>query len=288
MGPFLPLFSIEVEHGFFPGNVCRGLHFVPTPDSAAKLARARCLLRPTEAGALVLYDATATSLLQALAADADEPFCLDFLVRTDDALFANYTDGLSSTVPSLPMFDSTQAVAEGNRWRLHAGTTAGPNDLQCLDGPRAAELLAQRERLARPAFTVSITVTAADVAADAPPGKRYFCCLQARTTVWKYCLFGAWSEDPADPVQVVDLAQAWRFEAAVAERLADGQDVLAVRSSTRIPLQQRSDRRFQLRQRSGSTERVLVKRLPVATARQLSRETLGGEPTLVSEIYVHR
>jgi hypothetical protein len=288
MGPFQPLFSVEVEHGFFPGAVCRGLRFVPTPAAAARLERARCLLRSTDRGVLVLHDAGAAPVLQALAGAVDEPLRLDFLVRATDPLFANYTEGLASTLTALPMFDTEHALPDGERWRLHTGASAGPADLQRLDAPRATALLARQERLAPPAFTVSITVSAADAAAPPPQGKRYFCRLQARTTVWKYCLFGTWVEANDDPVQVVDLAQGWRFEPAVAERLADGQEVLAVRSSTRIPLQQRSDRRFQLRQRSGGADRVLIKRLPVASARQLSRETVGGEPTLVSDIYVHR
>jgi hypothetical protein len=275
MGPFLPLFSIEVEHSFFPDDRCRGLRFTPTPDSVYRLERARCLLRATDRGVIVLHDASALPVLRSVASDADQALRIDFLVRAADPLFANYTERLADAPASVPVFDSTQAVADGGRWHLHAG--AG-----------AAAMLARRDLLAPPAFVVSITVTPEDLAAPAPQGKSYCCHLHARTTVWKYCLLGVWAEQAEDPPQVVDLAQACHFEAPVAESLVDGQHMLAVRSSTRIPLQQKSDRRFQLRQRSGNADRVLIKRLPVASARHLSRETLGGEATFVSEIHVHR
>ena len=59
-------------------------------------------------------------------------------------------------------------------------------------------------------------------------------------------------------------------------------------SSAPIALQERSPQRFQLRRQGTGADKVLIKRLPVASPSQINRETLGGVPTLVSEIYVHR
>jgi hypothetical protein len=107
----------------------------------------------------------------------------------------------------------------------------------------------------------------------------------ARSPVWKYCLLGDWA---SEDVRIVDLAREAEFTPAVTENLAGGRDAKAIRSSTGIALRNRSSRRFQLRGVDGNTERVLIKRLPVAGARHLARETIDGTPTWVSEIYVHR
>lgn len=319
MGPFLPLFSLEVEHSYFPGNVCRGLGFVLTASSAHRLERAGCLLRMTDRGLIVLFDSSNADALRTRANDAIEPLRFDFLTRAADTHFANYTEGGFGSATSLLMLDSQQAVHDPatGRWRLHAGDNAGDPEVRLLKSDWAIEVLSPQERRAPPHFVLSIGVSAADVTEAQKQGKqqgrRYFCRLQARATVWKYCLFGDWAEAPGE-VQVIDLAQACQFDAAVGERLPDGQSVLAVRSSAPIALQERSERRFQLRRRSSgssgssgtnnthsttitngsgtglgnSTDKVLIKRLPVASPQQLNRETLGGVSTLVSEIFVHR
>jgi hypothetical protein len=293
MGPYLPLFSLEVEHSYFPGNVCRSLGLVPTAESARRLERTGCLLRPTDRGLIVLFDASAADALRMHAGDVDEPLRFHFLARATDPAFANYTDATIGASPSLLMLDSRRAALDegSGRWRLHAAAAAGAADLRGLDSPEAIEALSVHERRAPPHFAVSVGIEAAEVAQAARgQGRRYVCRLEARATVWKYVLFGDLAEatKDQDEVLVVDLGQAFQFAAAVGERLPDGQSVLTVRSAAPIALQERSERRFQLRRRGSGTDKVLIKRLPVASPRQLSRETLGGIPTLVSEIYVHR
>ncbi|PIM50603.1 hypothetical protein CS062_24185, partial [Roseateles chitinivorans] len=105
--------------------------------------------------------------------------------------------------------------------------------------------------------------------------------------VWKYCLFGDWPE-PA--LAVVDLAGETEFSAPAPDRLDNGTPMLAIRSRVRLPLAQRSPRRFQLRSRpdGAGSPKVLIRRLPTAAAQLLARETIDGQPTIVSEIHVHR
>lgn len=291
MGLYRPLLQIEVEHTFFPADVCRGLRYTLTEASARLLDRAGCLVRETDRGLLLLHDSADTAALRALTRLAHEPFLIHWLVRASDALFANYTASATHTPRPLLVLDPTRhALARAAGLPpLPADHLDTEADLARLGSPWLCPLLSRHERLLPPDFTLSVVVTAADIAAAAQHARQLVCCLQARATVWKYCLIGNWADaQDAEQVQVVDLAQAWQFDAAVDERLANGQVALAVRSKASIPLQQRSDRRFQLRQRSGGTDKVLIKRLPVASARQLSRDAPGGLSTLVSEIYVHR
>ena len=290
MGPFLPLFSLEVAHSYFTDGVCQGLGLAPTPASARQVERIGGLVRRTDRGLVLAFDASKVEALRLQAGDPDDPLRFDFLGRSSDPSFANYTDLPVGSARALTMLDSRRAVHEPatGHWRLHLGANAGEADLRGLDSPEATDALSVHERRAPPHFAVSVTIEPADVdAAAASEGRRYVCRLAARATVWKYCLFGDFAEAGGD-LQVVDTVQACPFDDAVGERLPDGQAILAVRSRAPIALQDRSERRFQLRQRTDGTDKVLVKRLPVASPRQISREVLGGVPTLVSEIYVHR
>jgi len=107
----------------------------------------------------------------------------------------------------------------------------------------------------------------------------------ARAAVWKYWLIGDWHDSE---LKVVDPDNQVAFLQAQDATLPDGRAALTIRSAAPIAILRRSPFRFQLRGRAGSSERLLVKRLPVAGTEQLTREprALGG--SLVSEIYVHR
>lgn len=293
MASYQVLFSIEVLHAYYPGGVCPDLRFTPSDDTAQWLARAGCLVRPAERGLMVLFDAERTDALRALAAPPDGPLQAHWGVRCGDPLFGNCTEAAASTPRPLLVLAADRDDAErrdpaGQPAPLPADRITRPADLARLASPWLSPVLGPRERRLPPDFTVSLLLGPHDLAAAMQAPRRYRCRLQARATVWKYCFVGDWVDNGAPAIQVVDLAQACGFGPPHDEPLPDGRTALAVRSTTRIPLQQRSDRRFQLRQRSGDTDKVLIKRLPVASARQLSRETVGGEPTLVSEIYVHR
>lgn len=289
MAAYQPLFSIEAEHTYFADAACRALQLLPTPASAALLANTGCLLRPLRHGVAVAYDRDAADAVRLQIRDAHTPLCLDFLGGTQDARFALYTD-LPGPAATLLMFHSDAALREddGGRWRLHAQAHVSQADQVPLDKPPASELLTRRERLVPPRLAVRVRVSEHDLDHAEPTGKRYLLRFQARATVWKYYVVGDWGDWAQDQIHIVDLQRETGFDAAVPEPLPDGRTALAVRSLTRIPLQERPAHRFQLRGRSGSTERVLVKRLPVAGSSPWSVETIRGEPTPVSEIYVHR
>jgi hypothetical protein len=288
MGTYLPLLSVEAGHGYFSDGACRDLELQPTAASAARLAHCGCLLRPLPGGLAVACDGDSLDALRLQAADPDDPFCVDLLARSHDPLFANYTeapppDGTAGVM----LFDSAGAVAEGpDQWRLHAQPSVAPDDRVPLDAPVLAQMLTPRQRRLPPRFAVRIRIRPEDLQDLPPRAKRYVLRFQARATVWKYYLVGDWAQDQ---LSVVDLGREAEFEPAQPDRLADGRAALAVRSQARIALHERPAQRFQLRGRSnGGTERVLIKRLPVAGARQLSMESIRGVPTPVSEIFVHR
>ncbi len=316
MAPLLPRLALTIEHAYAGGAPCDALRLEPGERSARRLARSGAVLRARPGGFDLWADDTAYDALRdPLDGARDEPPgdgtagpALTWRVSTADPLFANYTDGLARTPDRVLAFDSVRAVADtpaaagaspaanaalapapaGTAWRLHAADEAGSADQRPIDDPLIAGELSARDRLLPPALLVTLRLPPPPAAADTPDPaapRRYRLRLPTRATVWKYCLLGDWEHDG---LRVVDLGREVDFGPAENETLAGGRPALAIRSRAGIGLQQRSTRRFQLRGVDGSSDRVLVRRLPVAGAGQLARETIGGVPTWVSEIFVHR
>ncbi len=77
------------------------------------------------------------------------------------------------------------------------------------------------------------------------------------------------------------------FEVGEPETLSDKRPALTFRSKTYIPLRERPDCRFQLRERNSGAGKVLIRRLPVATASQIGKEVIDGVETAVSEMFIN-
>jgi len=297
IGPYLPLFDFEVQHTFFPDGLCaNALRFVLAPTSAELLQRSGLVARAGEAGVAVFADGSRLEALRLIVRDAEEPFCLTWLAYAADPLFGNYTEGLVYPPDGIPLFDGDSAVAEGptGRWRLQRAAYVSAADARPLEDETVAQALSGKSQRVPPLFVVTLGLPALDdgsasVGAPAaewlPEPRRYVLRFATRAAVWKYWLIGDWRT--SEP-QVVDPDGRASFLQAQMATLPDGRPALTIRSVAPIEILRRSPFRFQLRGRAGSNERVLVKRLPVAGAAQLTRETgaLGG--SVVSDIYVHR
>jgi hypothetical protein len=317
MAPYRLLFEIAVRHAFYAPAPCAGLRLTPTPASALKLRRIGALLRPTAEGVAAYGDADRLPALHAQAQDTAEPLEFYLLGRSNDRDFAGATAGLAGAEGQVLLLDSASAQApDAEGWRLlHAGEFAGvdkivPTWLPPLGDTPATDTTPQIEgalpaadRRVAPAFVLRIRIEAAPAApaasAGAAParaaaaqawatqalGRRWCLALQARATHWKYLMPADWA---AQAPQVVDLAGRIGFETPRSEPLADGHMALAARSRSPITLHQRPRQRFQLQAQMPAADKVLVKRLPVASAGQLHMETIDGVRTLVSEIFVNR
>ena len=102
---------------------------------------------------------------------------------------------------------------------------------------------------------------------------------------WKYYFIGDWERDGlyvADPDETVE------FSELAPERLPNGREVLSALSAIPIALAERAGQRFQLRRRTGSGDKLVVKRLPVASASRWGTQPLQSGRSLITEIYVNR
>lgn len=320
MSAYLLLCEVAVRHDFYAPAPCAGLSLAPTPASARLLHRLGALLRPTAEGVAIYADRARLPALHARARDPSAPLAFYLMGRSNDADFAIATAGLAPAEGLVLLLDSARAQApDADGWqRLHAAPFAGADDAVSSDQPplgdtpatgaaaRIEGALPAAERRVPPAFVLRLGVDApalqpagtsrASVAPDAAEraiqawaeqalGRRWRLHLQARSTHWKYLLPADWA---AQQPQVVDLAGEMGFTAPRAEALANGLTALAARSSRPIALHRRPTQRFQLLAQQPAADKVLVKRLPVASAGQLHLESIDGVRTLVSEIFVNR
>ncbi|HEY1397353.1 hypothetical protein [Roseateles sp.] len=302
MGPYFPLLQVDVAHGYYADGRCRGLRFVPAGTTAERLRRADALVR-ADGGSLRIHGpAEAIARLRADAEDSsgafDDSDALSWCVFATDDDFACGTEDGADRPRELLWVQPTEAmdpdagstVATGDA--IHIALEARPT---ALTAPELAPLLTPHDRRVVPFALVHLPLSRLPGRGPArEPAAwpvRYRWPLAPRATVWKYCLLGDWTE-PA--LAVVDLAGETDFTPPAPECLDDGTPMLAIRSLQRVPLAQRSPRRFQLRSRfeggagHGNNDKVLIRRLPTAAAQLLARETIAGQPAIVSEIHVHR
>lgn len=319
MEAYLLLFEIAVRHAFYAPAPCAGLRLTPTPASALKLRRIGALLKPTAEGVAVYVDGTRLHALHALAQDSRDPLEFYFIGRSSDRDFARTTAGLAGSEGRVLLLDSASAQApDAAGWRLlHPGEFADVGSAVPTHEPPLGETpvtattaaidgaLPPADRRVAPPFVLRIRVDApaalgtsarrkrktpseADAARDwgvTALGRRWCVSLQARATHWKYLLPAEWA---VQAPQVLDLDLRVGFEPVRAAALPDGRSALCARSTSAIVLHQRPQQRFQLLALAPAADKILVKRLPVASAGQLYMETIDGVRTLVSEIFVNR
>jgi hypothetical protein len=295
------LFDITVEHRYFADSYCRSLQWQPAGSVAGVLKNALCTWRTTTNGVSVYADVARTRLLKDMLAATVPPYSFGLSARTEDPLFRHYTDGIGSAPTAQFTLDSAKGVREGDgRIRLHAKECLSQDDraLQAIDEPLVysqsrnpdmpREHRVQRPRATAPQFDIRIGIDIdsfeRNASSSSAEGSRYRLRFAARQTFWQYNVLG---ELAPDELGVVDAADQIGFDAHGSRRLANGHIAHTFRSKTPIPLQERASQRFQLQAREQGAVRVLVKRLPVASAGQFSIEEHAGAPRWVSEIYVH-
>lgn len=288
MGPFLPLFSIAVEHDFFGDGLWRSVRFVPTPESQALIDSAGFLVRNTPGGIELYYDEGRAESLKLYLDDAGGELGFGFKVYVEDEVFKNYSEAFLASPGALAFCRSDRGVQVGDRIRLHREEQVSQQDMEPIDSAELASLLGRWDRQVPPAFAVQVKLPSAsggslaEFLESAPTG--WFLRFGARRTYWTYFLLGPFADKR---VNVVDLDEGMGFEPLGTVLLSDDRPALAFRSVAAIGMRQRPPNRFQLRESGSGNGKILVRRLPVAAANQLSRQTIQGSVVAVSEIYVN-
>jgi hypothetical protein len=294
MGRHHLLFSVRVEHDFFLGG-CRDLVFEPTPETRANVSSLGLLRRTTVDGVALFFDDSRADGLRLRAGEAD-PLWFAWRIRSRDRAFENYTQPSPRKFESKVLFFSNLPArdtrdpdeAGGGPMRLHAGRSVADVDFTDWDrvaqAPMPEGLGNPRDRRLPPHFVAAIRIGTGDPGPTLEAGQHYVIRFGARETVWKYYVLGLGSKGAP---YVADADSQIEFVAGEDESLAGDRTARVFRSTTPITLQDRSEIKLQLRESSTGNGRILVRRLPVATAAQIYREVVDGNETFVSEIYVN-
>ena len=289
MGRYLPLFSFEATHDFFADGRCHELDCVATSETETTIAKTGLLSRNMTHGVRVFYDRDTLDGLRDQAADQDQPLDLTFKVFSRDKLFGIYTRPPTYTENAILYVDNSQVESNtGAAIRLHQAEYLSEADLENLSSTLFHDVFSPRDLLVKPLMVVKIRITSndAELLAEQHPvtSKNYFVNFRATQTIWKYYLLG---DIAKEGLYIADIDNGIEFESGQAETLSDARTALTFRSKTYIPLQERSGCRFQLRERNSGTGRVLIRRLPVASANQIGREVVAGEEMPVSEMFIN-
>ncbi len=282
MGSYHPLFHLRVQHLFFNEASGLRLDFVPTPYSQALLQRAGLLTRASANGLDVFYDAEKTEALGHYLSDSDDPFSFQYRVFSKDPRFRNYTKAPAYRDDALLYFGNQNVLDDAlHGFLLHTSPSVSEADFRSLESPELVSLLSKKDHLLRPAFVVDLRLSESVLREGA---KHYVIQFDARATYWKYYFLGHLTEK--EPC-ISDLNNKTEFEFGGTTVLPGDQTAFVFRSKTAIPLRENFQSRFQLREKREGNGKIIIKRLPFASAHQISTETINGKESVVSEIYVN-
>lgn len=284
---YLPFCYLQLQHDYFSDGFLQQAVLVPGADTARLLSNAQLLLKTTKQGAMLLLDSSRRDIA---AACFDSPQRLQFLLYSRDAQFGNYTEPALQQGQLLYCDGSTAAQTEDGRWRLHATAELSAADIISSTDSKL-NALAELKQLPLPVLVLALTITAADISrADVTAAQHYLLKFGSRRSIWRYYLCG---DSFAAAVQIRDLAQPPSAETAAQfvqqpdVTLANGRSAKVFHSAAPLALAQQSPYRFALVSQDNHSEKIHIKRLPVATAGQCGMAVVNGVPSNVAEIYLN-
>ncbi len=289
MSVYTPLFTLTVEHGFYDDGLIPGLRFVATDRTAQIIHNCALLIKPVAGGIVVLQDRNSSEALSLYAASDEEPLYLVFKAHAADAVFKSRSDVSIAAHDTIPLFDNrnTEPTSDGPV-RLHDGEHVSMIDLASVDDNRVTDILDHRERGFSPLFIVNIQINTEHLAAvggdsNMPP-INYYIRFKERQLFWKYYLVGGMARES---LFLVDADSQAEFILSGKELLEDRREAITFRSTRRLPLKASAHYRFQLKERDNGSEKVIIKRLPMADVARLGRAVIDGRSEVVSEIYIN-
>lgn len=268
MGSLAAILNVTVEHGFYADGLAQGLAFRPDAGTTRRLQAPWWAMRTNDHQLLVVGDLDA-------AAAADDLAPLRFLAWVGDPALWTVSEPFVAVPDKLLRFASERAVRDDDgRWRLHKGTTVARDDLRSPHADAQPHPLVPARR---PLFELVVTP-------DAQAGPRDAVIrFAARRAFWTYHLQG---RNGFGPLRVVDADGALDFKDLGSTRLATTGEARSFRSARPLALGERPAHRFQVRERRGDAERVVVRRLPGPSAR-LSRVPDRRDRAVQAEIFVN-
>ena len=288
---YLPLCYLQLQHNYFSSGYLQQASLVPDADCARKLHNAQLIFKATKQGAMLLLDSSRRDIAAACFASRVK---LHFLLYSHDAQFGNYSEPVLQQGQLLYCDTSSATAVQQGMQRLHQATELGTAEIISSADSKVAAL-AELQQRPLPVLVLALSITAQDITRlDASSAKHYLLRFGSRRSIWRYYLCG---DNFAAALRIRDLtsgsaAQATEqaiepFVQQADVTLANGRSAKVFDSTTVLALAQQSPYRFALVSQSGGSEKILIKRLPVAAAGQCGIAVVNGVPSNVAEIYLN-
>jgi len=290
MGKFSLLFSLRFEHLGFEERCCKSFEIMPLDECRHLMENAGIVAKNDLKGIHLFYEEEKADVLRLYIESADSPLRFAFKAYSNDPQFFNYTDLPIKMDGAVFYFDNLISADKTSGVKLlNKDDYVSEKDLKQIASLSDRTVLTKKEKRLKPLFVVDIftgeygTLFSDDENNKSP--KDYVIRFQSRHTYWKYLLL---NELATDKFYVDDPNRKVLFEKSKDAETVANKPASVYRSNMAIPLQEESKFVFQLKERNSGSGKILIKRLPVASANQVCREFIYGKEAFVSEIFINR
>ena len=292
---YLPLCYLQLQHNYFSSGYLQQASLVPDADCARKLHNAQLIFKVTKQGAMLLLDSSRRDIAAACFAS---PVKLHFLLYSRDAQFGNYSEPVLQQGQLLYCDTGAATAVQQGMQCLHQATELGIAEIISSTDSKVIALTELQQR-PLPVLVLALSITAQDITQlDASSAKHYLLRFGSRRSIWRYYLCGdnfsaalsIRDLTSGSAAQATEQATAQAIEPFVQQAdvtLANGRSAKVFDSTKPLALAQQSPYRFALVSQSGGSEKILIKRLPVAAAGQCGMAVVNGVPSNVAEIYLN-
>ncbi|MCP5003928.1 MAG: hypothetical protein GY941_08265 [Planctomycetes bacterium] len=292
MGAYIQLFSITAEHLYFSDGICKGLKFVPSENTTRLIEKTGVILKSNDGGITLLFDKDRADALRLYVDDPVDPLSFCFKVYSLDSNFFNYTlPTIFSDNSIISLHNNTLNKVLNKKKLLHRGEFITEDDFVSLDSPIVENAFTDKDKLVKPHFiiTVDIVVNGSCLLdrQNSNWGNCYFLRFKNRSTFWKYILMNKLCGEDR---YVAGINTEIEFGMPTDIKLDGVEKSMEITSRSMIPLQERSDYIFQLREKKTGNGKVLIKHLPVATAENIFKEVIdkkGDSGVEISKIFIN-
>ncbi|MEL0635645.1 hypothetical protein V6259_02535 [Marinomonas sp. TI.3.20] len=267
MADYQPYLSINIRHSYFSSYIAQQIDVIPTFDTQQWLETNQMFIKNISGGICIFFD---PDKLNTPSSDKNSQY-LQFKVFSGDSYFRNYTNtplpqSLCTAEFDIVVNRSENSDATPKQW-------LSPEEL--LDHPEK-KIISPYELSQNLIGLINIEIPA-NYYYEA--NKHITLSYEHCETYWKYYFL---SLKHSNQFKIDDPKKTYSFEFQGVEKINNQSDVMTFISQTPIPIYQRSDMTFQLR----NQYHPVLRRLPVADPKQMELITQGNNYQRLCHIYV--
>ncbi|MDF2177196.1 hypothetical protein P2G88_02920 [Aliiglaciecola sp. CAU 1673] len=273
--------DVSLHHDFFSSGYLDNPALRPTRHTKAALNNARLLYKQTQQGFCLILNQQDLPICRACCEDS--PLLLTFMLFANENFFYA-TQPLLGWPKNLYVCGNQQPLPETELGqRLHQGVFLEKQDSQIA--AQALQEAGEADLTIAPVLLIHLELTPnmLQSALDGNP-PHYHLRFANLHSIWCYYLIGRTFEKV---LEIRDLDDKVSFEQAADTVLPNGQMAKTFYSKAPLPLLQHSPFKFTLFSEGEGGEKILIKRLPIASAGQYERKVVNGVSSIMSEIYIH-